>query len=158
MVKSNSQIVTHYNVNLAILLYTKSMDKLSLDKVISLIASEVATIFIFLVGEIDVALICLIIAIVLDYISGIIKAFNTKQLSSKIGFKGILKKIGILVLVMLAVLVDRVGGNTGAIRTLVIYYFVANEGLSILENLGEAGIPIPNAIKKALKVLKDQSK
>lgn len=140
------------------MLYTKSMDKIGLDKVISLIASEVATVFIFLVGEIDVALICLIIAIVLDYISGIIKAFNTKQLSSKIGFKGILKKIGILVLVMLAVLVDRVGGNTGAIRTLVIYYFVANEGLSILENLGEAGIPIPNAIKKALKVLKDQSK
>ena len=134
------------------------MDKIGLDKVISLIASEVATVFIFLVGEIDVALICLVIAIVLDYISGIIKAFNTKQLSSKIGFKGILKKIGILVLVMLAVLVDRVGGNTGAIRTLVIYYFVANEGLSILENLGEAGIPIPNAIKKALKVLKDQSK
>lgn len=140
------------------MLYTRSMDKIGLDKVISLIASEVATVFIFLVGEIDVALICLIIAIVLDYISGIIKAFNTKQLSSKIGFKGILKKIGILVLVMLAVLVDRVGGNTGAIRTLVIYYFVANEGLSILENLGEAGIPIPNAIKKALKVLKDQSK
>ena len=140
------------------MLYTKSMDKIGLDKVISIIASEVATVFIFLVGEIDVALICLIVAIVLDYISGIIKAFNTKQLSSKIGFKGILKKIGILVLVMLAVLVDRVGGNTGAIRTLVIYYFVANEGLSILENLGEAGIPIPNAIKKALKVLKDQSK
>lgn len=134
------------------------MDKIGLDKIISLIASEVATVFIFLVGEIDVALICLLIAIVLDYISGIIKAFNTKQLSSKIGFKGILKKIGILVLVMLAVLVDRVSGNTGAIRTLVIYYFVANEGLSILENLGEAGIPIPNAIKKALKVLKDQSK
>ena len=134
------------------------MDKIGLDKVISIIASEVATVFIYLVGEIDVALICLIIAIVLDYISGIIKAFNTKQLSSKIGFKGILKKIGILVLVMLAVLVDRVSGNTGAIRTLVIYYFVANEGLSILENLGEAGIPIPNAIKKALKVLKDQSK
>lgn len=140
------------------MLYTKSMDKIGLDKVISIIASEVATVFIFLVGEIDVALICLIIAIVLDYISGIIKAFNTKQLSSKIGFKGIIKKIGILVLVMLAVLVDRVSGNTGAIRTLVIYYFVANEGLSILENLGEAGIPIPNAIKKALKVLKDQSK
>ena len=60
------------------------MDKIGLDKVISIIASEVATVFIYLVGEIDVALICLIIAIVLDYISGIIKAFNTKQLSSKI--------------------------------------------------------------------------
>lgn len=140
------------------MLYTKSMDKIGLDKFISLVASEVATIFIYLFGGVDVALMCLIIAIILDYISGIIKAFNTKQLSSKIGFKGILKKLGILVLVMLAVLVDRVGGNTGAIRTLVIYYFVANEGLSILENLGEAGIPIPNAIKKALKVLKDQSK
>ena len=140
------------------MLYTKSMDKIGIDKFISIIVSEVATIFIYLFGGMDVALMCLIIAIILDYISGIIKAFNTKQLSSKIGFKGILKKLGILVLVMLSVLIDRVGGNTGAIRTLVIYYFVANEGLSILENLGEAGIPIPNAIKKALKVLKDQSK
>ena len=134
------------------------MDKIGIDKFISLIASEVATIFIYLFGGIDVALTCLIVAIVLDYVSGMIKAYNKKELSSKIGFSGILKKIGILILVMLSVLVDRVTGNTGAIRTLVIYYFVANEGLSVLENLGESGIPIPNAIKKALKVLKDQSK
>lgn len=134
------------------------MDKLDIYKIISLVASEVATIFIYLFGGIDVALTCLIVAIVLDYVSGMIKAYNKKQLSSKIGFSGILKKIGILILVMLSVLVDRVTGNTGAIRTLVIYYFVANEGLSVLENLGEFGIPIPNAIKKALKVLKDQSK
>ena len=134
------------------------MDKVDIDKIISLVASEAATIFIYLFGGIDVALTCLIVAIVLDYVSGIIKAYNKKQLSSKIGFSGILKKIGILILVMLSVLVDRITGNTGAIRTLVIYYFVANEGLSVLENLGESGIPIPNAIKKALKVLKDQSK
>ena len=134
------------------------MDKIGIDKIISLVASEVATIFIYLFGGIDVALTCLIVAIVLDYVSGMIKAYNKKQLSSKIGFSGILKKIGILILVMLSVLVDRVTGDTGAIRTLVIYYFVANEGLSVLENLGESGIPIPNAIKKALKVLKDQSK
>ena len=134
------------------------MDKVDIDKIISLIASEAATIFIYLFGGIDVALTCLIVAIILDYVSGMIKAYNKKQLSSKIGFSGILKKIGILILVMLSVLVDRVTGNTGAIRTLVIYYFVANEGLSVLENLGESGIPIPNAIKKALKVLKDQSK
>lgn len=140
------------------LLYTKSMDKVDIDKIISLVASEAATIFIYLFGGIDVALTCLIVAIILDYVSGMIKAYNKKQLSSKIGFSGILKKIGILILVMLSVLVDRVTGNTGAIRTLVIYYFVANEGLSVLENLGESGIPIPNAIKKALKVLKDQSK
>lgn len=134
------------------------MDKIGIDKIISLVASEAATIFIYLFGGVDVALTCLIVAIVLDYVSGMIKAYNKKQLSSKIGFSGILKKIGILILVMLSVLVDRVTGDTGAIRTLVIYYFVANEGLSVLENLGESGIPIPNAIKKALKVLKDQSK
>lgn len=134
------------------------MDKIGIDKIISLVAGEIATIFIYLFGGIDVALTCLIVAIILDYVSGMIKAYNKKQLSSKIGFSGILKKIGILILVMLSVLVDRVTSNTGAIRTLIIYYFVANEGLSVLENLGESGIPIPTAIKKALKVLKDQSK
>lgn len=132
------------------------MDKIGLDNFISLLLGEVATIFIFLVGEIDIALVCLLIAIILDYISGMIKAYTTKQLSSKIGFRGILKKLGILVLVMLAVLVDRVTGESGAIRTLVIYYFVANEGLSIIENLGLAGLPIPKSIKEALKALKKQ--
>ena len=90
------------------------------------------------------------------YVSGIIKAFVLKQLSSSIGFKGILKKFGVLVVVALAVLIDRVTGESGAIRTLVIYYFVANEGLSIIENMGLAGLPIPKSIKEALKALKKQ--
>ena len=124
---------------------------------VELMFASVGTVFIYLLGGFDVALQCLLIAIAIDYISGLIKAYNTKQLSSKIGFKGILKKVGILLIVMLSVLVDRVAGNTGAIRTLVIYYFVANEGLSILENLGQAGLPIPKVIKNALKVLKDQA-
>ena len=124
---------------------------------VELMFASVGTVFIYLLGGFDVALQCLLIAIAIDYISGLIKAYNTKQLSSKIGFKGILKKVGILLIVMLSVLVDRVTGNTGAIRTLVIYYFVANEGLSILENLGQAGLPIPKVIKNALKVLKDQA-
>ncbi|MBR0369956.1 MAG: phage holin family protein [Methanobrevibacter sp.] len=124
---------------------------------IELAFASIGTAFIYLVGGIDVALQCLLIAIALDYISGLIKAYVTKELSSKIGFKGILKKVGILLIVMLGVLIDRVGGDTGAIRTLVIYYFVANEGLSIIENLAQAGLPIPKAIKNALKALKEQS-
>lgn len=118
------------------------------------IMSSLTTVFVYMVGGFDVAMQCLLIAIALDYISGLIKAFSLKVLSSKIGFRGILKKLGVLVLVMLAVLIDRVTGESGAIRTLVIYYFVANEGLSIIENLGEAGLPIPKSLKKALKVLK----
>ena len=57
---------------------------------------------------------------------------------------------------MVAVLVDRVAGNSGAIRTLVIYYFVANEGLSIIENLAETNIPIPAVLKRALKAIKKE--
>lgn len=129
-----------------------------MDKIISVIAANVATVFIYLFGGVDVALQCLLIAIVIDYISGLIKAYNTKSLSSSIGFKGILKKVGILLIVMLAVLVDRVTLNNGGIRSLVIYYFVANEGLSVLENLAVAGLPIPKKLKDALKVIKKENK
>lgn len=124
----------------------------------SSIIAVVCTTLVYLLGGLDVALSCLLIAIVLDYVSGLIKAFVTKNLSSKIGVKGIIKKVSVLLIVMLAVLVDRVTGETGAIRTLVIYYFVANEGLSIIENLGQAGVPIPQSIKKALKVMKKENK
>ena len=122
------------------------------------IVATLLTAFVYLVGGLDVAMIALLVAIVLDYVSGIIKAYVTKQLSSQTGFKGIVKKVAVLMIVMLAVLVDRVTGDTGAIRTLVIYYFVANEGLSIIENLGQAGVPIPQSIKKALKALKKENK
>ena len=122
------------------------------------IIATVCTGLVYLLGGFDVALSCLLIAIVLDYVSGVLKAFVTKELSSKIGVMGIIKKVAVLLIVMLAVLVDRVTGETGAIRTLVIYYFVANEGLSVLENLAKAGVPVPQTIKKALKVMKKESK
>lgn len=132
--------------------YNKSMKE-----TIDTISSFILTGLVFLLGGFDIALQCLLIAIALDYISGIVKAFTTKTLSSSIGFKGILKKIGVLLLVMVAVLIDNVTGQTGAIRTLVIYYFVANEGLSIIENLSIAGVPIPKTLKKALKALRKEN-
>ena len=135
------------------LCYNKGMENW-----LNAVISVVCTTFVWLIGGCDVALACLITAIVIDYISGLIKAYNTKTLSSNIGFRGILKKVGVLLIVMLSVLVDRVTVNNGAIRTLVIYYFVANEGLSILENLAVAGLPIPKALKNALKVIKKENK
>lgn len=126
-------------------------------EVISSVLACIGTTFVYLIGGMDIAITCLLIAIAIDYISGLIKAYECKVLSSKIGFRGILKKVGVLLVVMLAVLIDRVTGDTGAIRTLVVYYFVANEGLSIIENLAEAGIPIPKSLKKALKSLKKEN-
>lgn len=124
--------------------------------VVTLLTAEISTILFFLFGEFDIALQCLLVFIALDYLSGLIKAYSGKVLSSKIGFRGILKKVGILIIVAVGVLVDRITGDSGAVRTLVIYYFAANEGLSIIENLSQAGLPIPNSIKNALKILKDQ--
>lgn len=121
---------------------------------ISAIFSVIATTFIWLVGGFDVAISCLLVAIVIDYVSGLIKAYNTKTLSSSIGFRGILKKVGILLIVMLSVIVDRITIDNGGVRTLVIYYFVANEGLSVIENLAQAGLPVPKQLKNALKVIK----
>ena len=126
------------------------------ENIFEVIIAFLGTGFVYLLGGIDVAMACLLIAIALDYISGLIKAYVTKTLSSKIGLRGILKKVGVLLVVMLAVLIDRVAGETGAIRTLVIYYFVANEGLSVVENLAQADVPIPQSIKKALKALKKE--
>lgn len=128
------------------------------EETICLLLGELSTIIIWIFGGLDIAMQCLLIAIVIDYISGLIKAFNTKTLDSKIGFRGILKKVGILCIVALAVVVDRITGESGAIRTLVLYYFVANEGLSVLENLSIAGLPIPASIKKTLQALEKENK
>ena len=101
-------------------------------------------------------LISLLIVMVLDYITGILSAFYNKELSSKVGFKGILKKVFYLVIIALSVRIDRLLGQDNLIRTFVIYYFVANDGLSILENAGELGIKLPKKLYEALDQLKDK--
>ena len=121
----------------------------------SIIASILTT-FIFLLGGIDIALISLLIIIVLDYVTGILSAFYNKQLSSKIGYKGIIKKVSYFIIIMVAVLLDRLLGETNLIRTFMIYYFVANEGLSIIENVGEMGIKLPKKLLDALEQLKNK--
>lgn len=122
--------------------------------VINDICSVILTTIIYLVGGIDIALQCLIIMIILDYISGVASAIYNKKLNSQVGLKGILKKFMYLVIVCVSVILDRIIGNTGAIRTLVIYFFVANDGISILENIGKMGIPLPKKLIDTLEQLK----
>lgn len=119
----------------------------------SIIAS-IFTTFVFLVGGIDIALVSLLIVMTLDYITGVLSAFYSKELSSKVGFKGILKKVFYLVIIALSVRIDNLMGQQNIIRTFVIYYFVANDGLSILENAGELGIKLPKKLYEALDQLK----
>ena len=114
------------------------------------ILSAIFTTFIYVFGGWDVALISLLIAIFIDYITGVLSAIYNKKLSSRTGLKGILKKVGYLCVVALSVVIDNITNETGIIRNLVIYFFVANDGISILENMSEMDIPLP---KKLIEIL-----
>ena len=118
--------------------------------------SVVLTTFIYLVGGIDVAMKSLLIVIVIDYITGVMSAIYNKELNSTIGLKGILKKFSYLIIVSLSVILDRIVGDTGAIRTLVIYFFVANDGISIVENIGKMGVPLPKKLTEVLEQLRNK--
>ena len=118
------------------------------------ITGTVLTTVVYFLGGLDVALKTLLVFILLDYITGVCEAITNKRLNSIIGAKGIMKKIGYLIIVALAVQLDTITGETGAIRTLVIYFFVANEGISILENWGAMGLPLPKKIIGTLEMLR----
>ena len=92
--------------------------------------------------------------IIIDYLTGVLSAIYNKKVNSKISFKGIIKKVSYLFIIALSVIIDNVLGQTGTIRTLVIYFFVANDGISILENVAEMGVPLPQKLVDTLEQLK----
>lgn len=108
----------------------------------------------FLFGELNGMLIALIAISVMDYVTGVIAAAVSKSLSSAVGFKGICKKLMLFTLVAVANIIDMqvIGGS--ALRTAVIFVFIANEGLSIVENSAEMGVPIPQKLKDVLAQIK----
>lgn len=108
-------------------------------------------------GCFDNLLATLIIFIVIDYITGVMKSILNKKLSSEVGFKGILKKIVIIFMVALSTNLDIILNNA-KIRYIVIIFYIVNEGISIIENAHDIGIPIPNKIKEVLENLKTSKK
>ncbi len=119
----------------------------------------IGSVFIFLIGGFDNMFISLLIFIVIDYITGIIKAIYQHKLNSKIGINGILKKIGYIFIVVIATLFDYlIGDSTLAVRSLVIYFFISNEAISILENWALMGLPLPKKIFQVFESLNDNNK
>lgn len=125
--------------------------------IVNFITGTLATMIVYYLGGWDVALQILTLIVILDYVTGVCKAIYSKQLNSEVGLKGIVKKLGYFIVVAVAVILDRVMGDTGAIRTLVIYFFVANEGLSIIENWGGMGLPLPQRLTDLLEQLKNDN-
>lgn len=125
-----------------------------MEKYFNAIVAVLATFFTYIFGSWDLALQVLIVFMILDYVTGVLYAFISNQLNSEVGFKGLVKKLMILVVLIIGVMLDRIleTGNW-VFRTLVCYFYIANEGISLLENVGNIGIPIPNKIRNALEQL-----
>lgn len=105
-------------------------------------------------GSADGFLYALLIFVVIDYITGILCAVADKTLSSEVGFKGICRKVLIFALVGIGNIVDiYVMGEAGILRTAVIFFYLSNEGVSLLENAAHLGLPIPEKLKTVLSQL-----
>ena len=112
----------------------------------------------YFLGGCDGLLYALIAFVVIDYITGVMCAIINRELSSAVGFKGIFRKVLIFLLVGIAYIIDVEVIGTGAVlRTAVIFFYISNEGVSLLENAGHLGLPIPEKIKTVLEQLHDRA-
>ena len=112
----------------------------------------------YFLGGCDGLLYALILFVVMDYITGIMCAINDRSLSSEVGFRGICRKVLIFMLVGIANVLDITIIGTGSVlRTAIIFFYLSNEGVSLLENAGHLGLPIPEKLKVVLEQLHDRS-
>ena len=112
----------------------------------------------YFLGGCDGPLYALIAFVAIDYITGVMCAISDKTLSSEVGFRGICRKVLIFLLVGIGNIIDvQVLGSPGALRTAVIFFYLSNEGVSLLENAAHLGLPVPDAIKTVLEQLHDRS-
>ena len=108
----------------------------------------------YILGGFDGFLYALIIFVVIDYITGLMAAIVERKLSSEIGFRGIFKKVLIFLLVAVGNIIDNnLIGTGGAVRTAVIFFYISNEGISIIENSTRIGLPVPEKLKDVLEQL-----
>ena len=112
----------------------------------------------YFLGGMDGLMIALVIFVILDYVTGIMCAVNDRKLSSAVGFKGICRKVLIFLLVGIANILDvQVIGTGSVLRTAVIFFYLSNEGVSLLENAAHLGLPVPEKMKEILEQLHDRA-
>ena len=112
----------------------------------------------YFLGGCDGLLYALIAFVAIDYITGVMCAILDKTLSSEVGFKGICRKVLIFLLVGIGHIVDaQVIGSGGVLRTAVIFFYLSNEGVSLIENAAHLGLPVPDKLKAVLEQLHDRA-
>ena len=110
----------------------------------------------YIFGNLDGFLIALIVFVIADYITGLCSAFVRKKVSSKAGCKGIIKKMCIFIVVAIANIIDVNLLEIPMLRTAVIFFYISNEGISIVENLTVLGVPVPKKLKDVLIQIKEK--
>lgn len=126
--------------------------------VVKILTTFLGTCMVYAFGGVDLILRVLLFFIVLDYATGLMKAFVKKELSSSVGWNGIMKKIGTLIAVMVAHQMDKIDPTGSQLfRNAVVTFFIANEGVSLVENLAIIGVPVPAILKRALKAWKEET-
>ena len=124
---------------------------------LKLILTTISTALAYVFGGMDKMLAILIIFMIIDFVSGFIKAWALKEFDSSKFYIGGVKKLGILMIVAIATQLDTlIYVDSVALRTVAISYYIANEGFSILENWGQLGLPLPKVLKNALAKLKEE--
>ena len=112
----------------------------------------------YFLGGCDGLLFALMAFVVIDYITGVMCAINDRKLSSEVGFRGICRKVLIFLLVGIGHIVDaQVIGSGGVLRTAVIFFYLSNEGISLIENAAHLGLPVPDKLKAVLEQLHDRA-
>ena len=130
-----------------------------MDNIFKSIMAGICTVLSFLFGDMEGLMIALIALIILDYISGVIAAAVEKRLSSEVGAKGIAKKIFVLLIVALANIVDiNVIGDGHVLKTVTVVFYICNECISLIENAGRIGVPVPKKLLDVLEQLRDRDK
>lgn len=124
--------------------------------ILKLLVTATGTFTSLVFGGLDLLFKILILFIVLDYATGLMKGLVTKSLSSATGWNGLMRKTGIFIAVIVAHQMDKVAG-TQIVRNAVIFFFMTNEGISLIENLFLIGVPIPKIMIRTLKTWKETS-
>ena len=124
---------------------------------IQVLFAAACTLFSYLLGALDAPLMVLLTFMVFDYLTGLMCGVESKTLSSAVGFKGILKKVSILLILSIGVMLDNlISGGQPLFKTMICYFYISNEGISILENISKLGVPLPAKLMQTLEQIQEK--